>query len=96
MTRYREIEKLCREQGIDVIFHEFPHRNDTVRLGMEWIMKENVCDACMFIPSDQPLLTEKSLEKIKVSYRLECDICRLSYEKTAGAPVLLEGHILKN
>lgn len=36
VTRYREIEEMCRRQNIDCILHDLPSRNDTVRLGVEF------------------------------------------------------------
>ena len=35
VTRHREVEELCRRQGVPVVFHALPHRSDTVRLGLE-------------------------------------------------------------
>ena len=35
VTRHKEVEELCRRQGIPVVFHSLPYRSDTVRLGLE-------------------------------------------------------------
>ena len=35
VTRHERIAGLCREQNVDVVLHDLPHRSDTVRLGLE-------------------------------------------------------------
>ena len=35
VTRHKEVEELCRRQGVPVVFHSLPYRSDTVRLGLE-------------------------------------------------------------
>ncbi len=86
VTRHEDVARLCREQGVDVILHTLPHRNDTVRLGLEAL--EN-CDCCMFLPGDQPLLQKETvamlLEKWKQSQEM---IVRPIHEDTVGSPVL--------
>ena len=86
VTRDEQIAALCREQNVDVVLHNLPHRSDTVRLGLEAL---GDLDACMFLPGDQPLLRRKT-----VAMLLECrnehpdSIIRPGYEDTEGSPVL--------
>lgn len=88
VTRTAEVEQLCRERGIPVIFHDLPDRSDTVRLGVE-AMKE--MDACVFCPCDQPLLQRSSLEKLlNLFEKGEKSIIRFGFEDKVGAPVLFE------
>ena len=34
VTRHEAVEKLCRGQGIEVVYHNLPDLNDTIRLGL--------------------------------------------------------------
>lgn len=94
VTRYREIEEMCRRQNIDCILHDFPGRNDTVRLGVEFF-KTKVPEVLsyLFSPADQPLLTRESLKKMAAAFT-RCNkpggIFRLSYGEKSGAPVLFD------
>lgn len=38
VTRHEEVVALCREKGVAVLCHEQPHRNDTIRLGLERLL----------------------------------------------------------
>ena len=86
VTRHESVASLCREQNGPVVLHDLPHRSDTVRLGLEALGE---LDACMFLPSDQPLLRRET-----VAMLLECRgdnpdrIIRPAYEDTEGSPVL--------
>ena len=62
VTRNCEVKALCEAQNIPVIFHEFPYRSDTIRLGLKSIKSD--IDGCMFCLADQPLLTRKTIETI--------------------------------
>ena len=53
VTRHNDVTKLCHELDVAVALHNKPHRNDTVRLGMDAIGK---CDTVTFFQADQPLL----------------------------------------
>lgn len=86
VTRHKSVAALCREQNVEVVLHDFPHRNDTVRLGLEAL---GDLDACMFLPGDQPLLRRETIVKL-----LQCcqqnpeSIIRPIHEDTEGSPVL--------
>lgn len=88
VTRSTEVEQICRDREIPVIFHELPDRSDTVRLGVEQITD---MDACIFCPCDQPLLQRESIKKMLETYEQgEKSIVRLGYEEKVGAPVLFD------
>ena len=86
VTRHESVAAFCREQNVDVVLHDLPHRNDTVRLGLEALDDP---DACMFLPGDQPLLRRETVAKLLHSWQEhpECMV-RPIYEDTEGSPVL--------
>ena len=53
-----------KEKGIDVILHTMPHRNDTIRLGLERLLDT---ERCMFCTSDQPLLQKETIAALALS-----------------------------
>ena len=58
VTRHADVAALCETLGAQVILHDEPCRNDTVRLGME-AMDE--CDTVTFVQGDQPLIRPASI-----------------------------------
>ena len=86
VTRHEQVAALCREQHVDVVLHDLPNRNDTVRLGLEAL---GDLDACMFLPGDQPLLRRETVAMLLEIRRENPDsIIRPAYEDTEGSPVL--------
>ena len=86
VTRHESIAALCREQHVDVVLHDLPHRSDTVRLGLQSL---GDLDACMFLPGDQPLLRRDTVAMLLESRKENPDsIIRPVYEDTEGSPVL--------
>ena len=86
VTRHEQVAALCREQHVEVVLHDLPHRNDTVRLGLEAL---GDLDACMFLPGDQPLLHRETVAMLLESRKVHPDsIIRPVYEDTEGSPVL--------
>ena len=86
VTRHESIADLCREQNVDVVLHDLPNRNDTVRLGLEAL---GDLDCCMFLPGDQPLLRRETVAMLLESWKENPDrIIRPVYEDTVGSPVL--------
>lgn len=90
VTRHPEVVDICKAENIPAILHDLPKRSDTVRLGMEYLL-----DACpdlggiMFAASDQPCLKWGSIAALCSALQAEPDcIHRLSFEGTAGNPVL--------
>ena len=73
-------------QNVDVILHDLPNRNDTVRLGLEAL---GDLDACMFLPGDQPLLRRETVAMLLENWKENPDrIIRPVYEDTEGSPVI--------
>ncbi len=88
LTRTKEVAELCEKQGIPVILHEYPNRNQAIRLGVEY-MKD--MDACIFCPCDQPMLKRHSLKRMRNAYSFEQgNIWRLAWKENAGTPILFD------
>ena len=86
VTRHEDVAKLCQELGVAVVFHDLPHRSDTVRLGLEAL---GDVDACMFLPADQPLLQQETVELLVSHWEADQQsILRPSCEETPGSPVI--------
>lgn len=58
VTRHADVAALCETLGAQVILHDEPCRNDTVRLGMEAMDR---CDTVTFVQGDQPLIRPVSI-----------------------------------
>ena len=86
VTRHESVAALCREQNVDVILHDLPNRNDTVRLGLEAL---GDLDGCMFLPGDQPLLRRETVALLLEHRNADPDrIIRPVFENSEGSPVL--------
>ena len=86
VTRHEAVAQLCREQGIEVVLHDLPHRNDTVRLGLEALGE---LDCCMFLPGDQPLLRRETVAMLLRAWQEHPDaMVRPIHEDSQGSPVL--------
>ena len=86
VTRHEDVALLCRKQGIEVVLHDLPNRNDTVRLGLEAV---GDVDGCLFCPGDQPLLRKETVAALVSDWKKEADfICRTVFENQPGAPIL--------
>ena len=86
VTRHESVAGLCREQNLDVVLHDLPHRSDTIRLGLEALSD---LDACMFLPGDQPLLRRETVAMLLENWKENPDrIVRPAYEDSEGSPVL--------
>ena len=87
VTRHKEVEELCRRQGIETIYHDLPDRSDTIRLGL-WPLSEEV-EGCLFCPGDQPLLRRETVASLALNAVNERGgIWRPAWRDTEGAPVL--------
>ena len=58
VARHADVAALCETLGAQVILHDEPCRNDTVRLGMEAM---DGCDTVTFVQGDQPLIRPTSI-----------------------------------
>ena len=86
VTRHESVAALCREQNVQVLLHDLPHRSATVRLGLEAL---GDVDCCMFLPGDQPLLRRETVAALLEGFRAEPEkILRPVCSDTEGSPVL--------
>lgn len=86
VTRHADVANVCRELEIPVVLHDLPHRNDTIRLGLDAL---GDVDCCMFLPGDQPLLRRHTVEIMLENWRtFQNLIFRPCFEDTPGSPVL--------
>ena len=58
VTCHADVAALCETLGAQVILHDEPCKNDTVRLGMEAM---DGCDTVTFVQGDQPLIRPASI-----------------------------------
>lgn len=58
VARHADVAALCETLGAQVILHDEPCRNDTVRLGMKAM---DGCDTVTFVQGDQPLIRPASI-----------------------------------
>lgn len=86
VTRHESVARLCREQNVECIFHDLPHRSDTVRLGLEALGE---LEGCMFLPGDQPLLRRETVAMLLERWKQRPhQIIRPVCEDTEGSPVV--------
>lgn len=87
VTRYKEVKDICDRLDCDVIVHDYLYKNDTIRLGLNYL-KDKV-DSCMFMTSDQPELLEDTISGMIIYYNNNpSNIIRLSYKDNVGNPVI--------
>ena len=99
VTRHADVAALCETLGAQVILHDEPCRNDTVRLGMEAM---DGCDTVTFVQGDQPLIRPASIAALLHAAERDaagavrrdaagCGVARIwrtSFDGVPGAPVL--------
>lgn len=99
VTRHADVAALCETLGAQVILHDEPCRNDTVRLGMEAM---DGCDTVTFVQGDQPLIRPASIAALLRAAERDAAgaarrnaaesgvarIWRTSFDGVPGAPVL--------
>lgn len=87
VTRYKEVKNICDRLNCDVIVHDYPDKNDTIRLGLNYL-KDKI-DSCMFMACDQPELLEDTISGMITYYNNNlANIIRLSYKDNVGNPVI--------
>lgn len=86
VTRYEEVQSLCKARKQECILHDFPGQNDTIRLGLTQIKDE--VDVCFFLPGDQPFLTRDTITRL-VEYAKNNPnrIVRSCFKDIEGSPV---------
>lgn len=82
VTRHADVAALCETLGVQVILHDEPCRNDTVRLGMEAM---DGCDTVTFVQGDQPLIRPASIAALLRA--AERDAAGAARRDTAGRGV---------
>lgn len=89
VTRDAGVEALCLARGVPCLRHDLPLRSDTVRLGLEFLTKDEALDACAFFPGDQPLVRPETVQSLLLAAAGEPGyIWRLGYGPQTGAPVV--------
>ena len=86
VTRSQEAAAFCAALGVETVVHDYPGRNDTVRLGLEAVGNVN---QCLFCPADQPLLSRQTVESLLLcGQNSRGRIWRPCFQGTPGAPIL--------
>lgn len=86
VTRHADVAALCTEMGVEALVHALPHRNDTVRLGLEAL---GDVDGCLFCPGDQPLLRRDTVCSLALCGADDREnIFRAAWGDAVGSPVL--------
>ncbi len=61
VTRNEDVADLAQNLGAEVLLHQLPNRNDTIRLGTKALTD---MDGLFFCPCDQPLLSRETLRRL--------------------------------
>lgn len=86
VTRSRDVKALCDGLKLECIMHDFPNRNDTVRLGLSAVKEE--IDYCFFVPGDQPLISTNTVVRlINEAKEHKTDIIRPGFCEMVGSPI---------
>lgn len=86
VTRSNEVKELCANLNIDCILHDFPNRNDTVKLGLDRL--KNDIDYCFFMVGDQPLISKETIKKMIMYAGNNKDrIVRAGFGEVLGSPI---------
>lgn len=86
VTRSEDVAIICRSRGIKTVLHSFPHRSDTVRLGLEAMP---AVQRCLFATADQPLLRRETVASLVLSSANAPDqIWRTACQGDPGSPVI--------
>ena len=86
VTRSAEVVELAERCGARAVLHDLPLQSDTVRAGLAAIGNAS---ACMFVPGDQPLLSEESVRALVLaSAQNPAAIVRLAHDGMPGSPVI--------
>ena len=91
VTRSEEVQALCRAQGVPVLLHSLPCRNDTVRLGLSALLEQQPeLSGCMFLPGDQPLLRRETVEAMTERF------CPTEWQKETEREIFRLGAVADN
>lgn len=86
VTRSEAVCALCEKLGVRCVRHEGTYQSDTIRQGLRALAG---APGCLFVPADQPLLTEKSVRAMVGEYQLHPgSIVRLGWHGVPASPIL--------
>lgn len=96
VTRSEDVQALCRTQGVPVLLHSLPGRNDTVRLGLSALLEQlPELSGCMFLPGDQPLLRRETVEAMTERFCRE-QPCPAEWQKETEREIFRLGFRVRN
>lgn len=96
VTRSEDVQALCRTQGVPVLLHSLPGRNDTVRLGLSALLEQlPELSGCMFLPGDQPLLRRETVEVMTKRFCRE-QPCPAEWQKETEREIFRLGFRVRN
>lgn len=88
VTRHTAVENFCNNKKQDVILHNLPNRNDTTRLGTQYLISKSV-DNITFFQGDQPFVSiDTIMAMLLVAQNSPNNIVRLTYKGTDCSPIL--------
>ena len=86
VTRSPEVLALSERLEVRCVLHEGPYQSDTVREGLKALSD---LPGCLFVPGDQPALTESSVRAMVSDFQLHPgSIVRLGWKGVAASPIL--------
>lgn len=93
VTRFTEVEDLCKAKNRAYILHDLPDRNDTVKLGMSYM---DGMDFVIFCMADQPFLKRETfIALILCAINEPQYIYRVAYKQCVGAPMIFPRRYFK-
>lgn len=86
VTRSEAVEGLCEDLGVRCVRHAGAHQSDTIRQGLRAL---SGVPGCLFVPGDQPMVTEASVRALVGEYQLHPgSIVRLAWRGVPASPIL--------
>ena len=86
VTRSADVEELCDVIGVRCVRHAGALQSDTVREGLKALPG---VAGCLFVPGDQPLLTEASVRAVVADFQMHPgSIVRLGWRGAPASPIL--------
>lgn len=86
VTRSAAVVELCDRLGVRVVRHDGAFQSDTIRQGLRALSGP---PGCLFVPGDQPLLSEASVRAMVGEYQLHPgSIVRLAWHGVPASPIL--------
>lgn len=89
VTRHDEVAKVCQALGAEAVLHSKPHRNDTVRLGMDAIGE---CDTVTFFRQTNRLSAQTLLARFYAPQKIPLNAFGALASKARQAPPCYSPH----